>query len=300
MTDSFDDIAWSLYWAQNQLYSCVASDSAQDQAVLEDVWLSFAEPIQAGARVLDLATGNGVVPATLLKLKEFSIDAVDAADIDPTNYLSESQQLAEVRFHAKVDLRNLPFPEAKFDVLTSQFGIEYAGLSEATAIVLEVLRPGGLIGFLVHHADSEILQGSRIKIDEMNILLQEGGVIETLLKMLKGECSFAKLEDAGRSAVDQYPNGSASISGQIFSGINQISQLLSNSPNAAQKLGATMALRLRAERSRLFQLREAAHDERQMQEYVDQLGGMGLVNVSNEMIYADQALLGWFVQAQKR
>lgn len=298
------EFAWSLYWAQDKLHSCIASDGAGDQEAVNNVWRSFCVNLSDQARVLDLATGNGAVPSALLGVNStLRIDAVDAAQIQPMKYVSQARHLSQVAFHSGVNILDMPFQDASFDALTSQFGIEYAGIEAASNAALRVLKCGGHLGFLIHHVDSEILQGSRRKIAEMEQLLVSGGILETLLDMLRGECDFTTLERAGerylrQAETSQIPR-TASISGQVFDGINQIHQLLNKDPKKARELGLTLDLRVRAEHERLVQLTQAACSTDSMENYLEFLRNRNLNDVTHTLIKADSALIGWFVQATK-
>jgi hypothetical protein len=58
------------------------------------------------------------------------------------------------------DLSTLPFPDAAFDGVASQFGIEYADVAAAAREAMRVLTPGGGGHFVLHHADSAITQSA--------------------------------------------------------------------------------------------------------------------------------------------
>jgi ubiquinone/menaquinone biosynthesis C-methylase UbiE len=288
-----------LYWSQDQLHSCISGQSAHGQETLNAVWAKFVEKLPDGAKVLDLATGNGAVPVALLETgKALSIDAVDRADIDPTRYLSEHPELAAVSFHSNLDILELPFGDHAYEALTSQFGIEYGGLEPATAAVQRLLAPAGWIGFLIHHEDSEILRSSARKLSELTTLLDEHGLISVLNAVLQGRAAYDQLESTGRRYLDMESIKTEAISGQVFAGINQISQLMETDSPQAVRLGATLNLRLKAEQHRLQQLTAAARSEEQFSAYLEQLEALNFSNIRSRKIHADGALIGCFVEAQ--
>jgi SAM-dependent methyltransferase len=103
--------------------------------------------IRAGQRVLDVACGTGVVSITAARLGAH----VTALDLTP-ELLSAARANAQtaavdVDWH-EGDVEQLPFADAGFDVVVSQFGHIFAPRPEvAIAEMLRVLKPGGTIAF---------------------------------------------------------------------------------------------------------------------------------------------------------
>jgi demethylmenaquinone methyltransferase/2-methoxy-6-polyprenyl-1,4-benzoquinol methylase len=104
---------------------------------------------QPGDRVLDVATGTGLVAAELLSRCDCSVVAVDQS----------AEMLAAARFRfaaagAGVELRQaqaeqLPFADASFDALTFTYLLRYVDDPPATiAELARVVRPGGRIASL--------------------------------------------------------------------------------------------------------------------------------------------------------
>ncbi|NNC99807.1 MAG: class I SAM-dependent methyltransferase [Gammaproteobacteria bacterium] len=304
MKNEHKEIAWSLYWAQDRLQSCVASGDDADQKRLSGLWQDFAVSLDANSRVLDLATGNGAVPAALLAARaDIRLDAVDRAQVDPLNNLSEPKLLKAVRFHPQTDILQLPFDDACFDAITSQFGIEYAGLHAASAAVIPRLKAGGRFQFIVHHADSDIIRSSRLKLIEIEQLIQPGGLLETLIAMLRGDAEFADLETLGKQYLEQDIVRTKLISGQVFSGINQLSENLVSDPKRAMELGTTLDLRIRSEHERLCQMKKAAQTKQDMDQFARGLESMSAQLTALEPIYIDQNkqeyLLAWMAVGVK-
>ncbi|MFT4628917.1 MAG: ubiquinone/menaquinone biosynthesis C-methylase UbiE [Arenicella sp.] len=304
MKNEIKHLAWTIYWAEDHLQSFVATDGDADKHVLNSIWQEFARSLDDGAKVLDLATGNGAVPVALLSAREqLQIDAVDQAAIDPIQFVKGVIELEAVNFHSDIDVNTLPFTSDSFDAITSQFGIEYAGLSEATAKALEVLKKNGRMSFLIHHADSAIIDSSRVKLREMEQLLKEGGLIEMVLQVLRGTIEFSELESQGAAYLDGDLVRTQAISGQVFTGIGEIANAMQTDMLRAVNLGASIKLRLSSEHERLKQMGNAAQSDADMIEYRKLLELNGMELSTMQAIYADQSdqkyLLAWLVQGQK-
>ncbi len=103
--------------------------------------------IAEGQRVLDVGSGNGVVAVTAARL---------GARVVGTDYVPEL--LVEAAEHSRLagvevdwrfaDVEALPFPDARFDAVLSQFGHMFAPRPKvALGEMLRVLEPGGTIAF---------------------------------------------------------------------------------------------------------------------------------------------------------
>jgi SAM-dependent methyltransferase len=103
--------------------------------------------VRAGQRVLDVACGTGVVAITAARAGA----QVSALDLTPEllERTRQNAQLAEVQVDCREgDVERLPFGDATFDVVLSQFGHMFAPRPAlAVSEMLRVLKPGGTIAF---------------------------------------------------------------------------------------------------------------------------------------------------------
>ena len=108
--------------------------------------LCEALDVRAGARVLDVAAGNG--NATLAAARR-------GCDVTSTDYvpalLEAGRARAQAEGHAiqfqQADAEALPFPEASFDVVMSTFGVMFTpDQPKAARELARVCKPGGRIG----------------------------------------------------------------------------------------------------------------------------------------------------------
>jgi SAM-dependent methyltransferase len=103
--------------------------------------------IHAGATVLDVACGTGVVALTAARAGA----KVSALDFAPELLARARENSALMKLEAdwkEGDAEELPYSDASFDFVVSQFGHMFAPRPEVvTKEMLRVLKPGGVIAF---------------------------------------------------------------------------------------------------------------------------------------------------------
>jgi len=175
--------SWSAYWASGALHSCVGSFEGNYAGEVRRFWQSFVSGLPAGARVLDVASGNGALPALFLQDappdRLLQIDAVDLAAVQPAWLAGLDPDVrSRTRFHPGVMAEQLPFGDAVFDACVSQFGLEYTDLARSVPELRRVLRAGGRIALVVHSTESLILRQAREELRHLAWLLDDSGLMD--------------------------------------------------------------------------------------------------------------------------
>ncbi len=125
-----------------------AGDYAVVGTTLQIVGESLCEALdlRAGERVLDVAAGNG--NATLAAARRW-------CDVVSTDYVPALLERGRARASAdglpvqfeQADAENLPYPDQRFDVVLSTFGVMFTpDQDKAAAEMTRVCKPGGRIG----------------------------------------------------------------------------------------------------------------------------------------------------------
>jgi ubiquinone/menaquinone biosynthesis C-methylase UbiE len=145
---------WDVYWTGTHENAAHKEGGAQD-VVLARFWSEFFGSNLGGdepQRLLDLACGNGAVvgfalqvaPQTITTCLDYSVSAV----------MELRKRYPEVSCIAG-DAQHTPFSQGSFDIVASQFGIEYAGIDaidEAACLV----APQGSLAVIAHLRDGAI------------------------------------------------------------------------------------------------------------------------------------------------
>ena len=159
---------WSAYWASSsgQQDGCLPGRTPRITQMLRDIWHHVASILPPGSSVLDLGTGNGTVLQSMSERRtDLALIGVDLAQKLPPTPRGTT-------LHSGVDLAELPFDDAGFAAVTSQFGIEYAALGPALSEVGRVLKPGGKAVFITHRMDSPVLRQNLWRANCLNWALE--------------------------------------------------------------------------------------------------------------------------------
>lgn len=181
-----DAAAWSDFWEKNagaDSGGCLPQRWAAIEDAQRNAWRAFIADLPEGARVLDLATGDGRVLGWMrAKRGELELIGVDLA---PT--LPVAPQGTQTR--GGIAMEDLPFGEGEFAAIVSQFGFEYGDITRTAAEIARVLAPGGKVGLMVHRGDGPILEHNLTRRAAIDWVLDEqrlGTIMGTALNSPQG------------------------------------------------------------------------------------------------------------------
>ena len=195
---------WTRYWASIPAASASGSFSGgYAGTAIASWWQQQFVACGPGRRWLDLATGNGAVPRLWLDAVDdpsAEFDAVDLAEIHvPWMKSLPSARQARIRWHSGVSIESLPFGEDCFDVVISQYGVEYAEWARSVSEIDRVLAPRGSVRWVMHHASSRPVRLARAELVHIDQLLQPDGLWTLALDMIEPISRLAT--PAGREAL---------------------------------------------------------------------------------------------------
>ena len=176
MTDRLSAEQWSEYWRKGTITTFHGRFGQNYDGKVRDHWHAILDPLPTGARIVDLATGNGAIALLAAQHarrndKKFEITAVDYAEIDPAGLFADTAfagDLRDIRFLSNTSIEATSLPDHAYDLAMSQFGFEYADADAAVSEVDRVLkRRGAVFAAMIHHADSAIVRQARDGIDQI-------------------------------------------------------------------------------------------------------------------------------------
>lgn len=266
---------WNRFWQDEPAArsgATLAGLGPELNELLDAPWAGFARSLPARARVIDLATGGGVVLDLLQRGRsDLKLTGVDAAETLPRR--------PGMRMRAGVMLDRLPFADGAFDAVTSRFGIEYGPLARGAAEAARVLCPGGALCFLVHHAGSNVVRHNLARREALRWAAHESGWVAKAINLARSRRAIAlpvppSFRAAAGEAAERYPTQSAAW--EFLTGLAQVLEL---TPAASGEAGVQdLVARAEGELARLDALIGAACDADRLAELTTALerGGVQL------------------------
>jgi len=170
---------WDAFW-RNAGLAKAQKDSGPQDAALKRFWFRFFKQVNADFRthstILDIACGSGAVMrhvlASLQESESYTEPQIFGLDTSSTALLGIRERHPGIQcIVASAD--SLPFHDRAFDLVTSQFGIEYAGMV-AMHEAARVVRPGGIIAAVMHLRNGAIYNECAVNLDAINGIRQSG------------------------------------------------------------------------------------------------------------------------------
>ena len=166
------------HWRNGFITSFNRHDIVNYDGEIRDFWERQFAALGGNARIVDLGTGNGAVALLAAEYSErqdkrFRIDALDKAPIDPQGDISVHHRsrkwLEHIRFQGRTPNESTGLDSECADLVTSQYGFEYGDLIASANEVMRILKPGGRIALITHHADSVTAIQVRESLDQLRL-----------------------------------------------------------------------------------------------------------------------------------
>ncbi len=303
---------WDQFWQQGEAACCDGERRPEHAAAVERTWTTLFAAAPADSNVLDLCTGNGSVLALAAESASVSSGVgVDFARTSPT--------LADGFTFLRASITELPFDDGSFDLVTSQFGIEYTPVAASLAEVARLLRPARRAVFVVHAADGVTAAGARRQLADLDELLDQQqpftAAREALDKVVTIERAGSQPDtDARADAEAAYGRFYAGLewlgsawqgraAGDVFRNTGALLQHTFQHRQAfpmaelLDKVGETEAS-VSFHRDRLRALLDAARSRDGMDEFREHAEALGLVDVDVSPISVDDELIAWRFDAR--
>lgn len=189
--------SWIAYWRGRDVAPTGAAASPEIRAFWRACF-GDAFSRRGPLRILDMACGDGV----LARL---------AADVAGSGRSAEriSYFSSDLSFHALsahpgglrivADASAIPFKPQSFDLVVSQFGIEYAG-ADAILAAAEQVRPGGQLALVLHLADGLVAAYSRACLHALE-RVQDSGILKQARQAFDLEHTGATVDIRSRAGL---------------------------------------------------------------------------------------------------
>jgi len=191
--------SWETYWNGTAQAGAYGVGGVSHPAIHEfwDKFFATLKHRKDPLSLLDIASGNGAVIECALAVTSDKPMAISCVDISPASISNIRDRFPDVR-GVVCDARQIPMESGSFDVITSQFGVEYAGL-EAISEAARLLTEGGEMALLLHHRYGVIHLECAASLDATS-RVRESGFIPLAIEMFKS--GFAAVRGADRAPYD--------------------------------------------------------------------------------------------------
>jgi ubiquinone/menaquinone biosynthesis C-methylase UbiE len=191
--------SWDAYWRGTGELGAFSSGGVSHPGILA-FWDNFFESVKqdyVNPTLLDIASGNGAVIERAFAIFESQALEVSCVDISESAIGNIQSRFPAV--HGTVaDARSLSFDPGSFDLVSSQFGVEYAGL-DAIDEAVRMLAPGGQMALLLHNQVGVIYQECKANLDAIS-KLQESGFVPLATELFRA--GFEAVRGADRAPYD--------------------------------------------------------------------------------------------------
>lgn len=228
---------WTRHWRSGATHSCAGSYADTYGGAIADFWREVHAGTAPGARALDIASGNGALPRLLLQVRPdlvWHITAVDLAQAPPAWMQAlPSTQAERLAFQSGVAAETLPFQDGQFDLILSQYGLEYSDLTLSVPDLLRVRAPGGRVACVLHHAASRPVTLAATEMAHIDWLRGPSGLLTIARRMLP--LIALASSDAGRQRLQRDPE--AHNVREAFNAAQDALTARSRTPDGADVLG---------------------------------------------------------------
>jgi ubiquinone/menaquinone biosynthesis C-methylase UbiE len=160
---------WSDYWQKDSAEGEVfVTGKGERHPALAEFWQAQFKDLDEGARLIDLASGAGSVFAHLPEGRAFHLYAADISDVALRALQERFPGTSTVVCSADA----VPLEDRSFDLVVTQFGVEYAGVA-AFAEAARLVAPGGRFVGLCHIRDGYIDSDNRRQLAEAKIVARQ-------------------------------------------------------------------------------------------------------------------------------
>jgi len=191
--------SFDTYWHGLDEAGAFAVEAVTHPSILA-FWIQFFKSVRTtyqAPRMLDLASGNGAVVDKAYAVFENDPFTIRCIDISEAAIRHLTRRFPDVD-GVVGDVRSLSNGSSGFDIVTSQFGVEYGGW-ETVADAARFLAPGGTLALLLHNRDGAIQTECVANLEAVR-RLRESRFIPLAKTMF--EAAFDALEGADREPYD--------------------------------------------------------------------------------------------------
>lgn len=191
--------SWNTYWQGTSDVGAFTSGGASHPAI-SAFWEEFfndAEQNYESPHIIDIASGNGAVVECALTVFDTKPHEITSLDVSAAAVENINKRFPTVKGIVS-DASAIPLKTGSFNIVTSQFGVEYAG-HDAIIETARLVADGGTLVLLIHSDSGSIHQECLQSLDAIK-RTQESQFIQCAFEMF--DAGFKAVRGADRTAYD--------------------------------------------------------------------------------------------------
>lgn len=324
---------WTQFWRRNSITTFARQFNQNYDREFVEFWNARFGTLRSGATIVDLGTGNGAICFLAHQYavehdRDYKIVGLDLADIHPREVLDKHADLlaafATVEFRSRVAIEETALDAQSVDLLTSQYGFEYADTARSIKEAHRILAPGATIALVLHHEDSEVVKLASDGIAQAHYCLRKEELDKKVIVLLRAMGDVVTLEERRalqsnrkterlrqklnaavarintRAQRHQDPEGFIGVI--VPNLLNVFMQYKDSKLDEKLRYVARVQAEFRAFEQRMADLRAAALSCEDFASLVQEFASSGFeIRETGELRYGANAdLMGWTLIAEKR
>ena len=192
--------SWDTYWQGTGDVGAFSSGGASHPAI-RAFWEEFFNNVKenyTNPEIIDIASGNGAVLERIIEAYAGQPINLTSLDLSAAAIENINQRFPAVD-GLVADAAEIPRESGSFDIVTSQFGVEYAG-TDAIREAARLVADNGKLVLLLHNASGSIHQECRQSLEAIK-RLQASHFIPAAIEMF--DAGFKAVRGADRAAYDE-------------------------------------------------------------------------------------------------
>ncbi len=313
------DKSWDAYWkgtGEIEAFSCGGASHPEIQLF----WHSFFVKVQneyKNPTIIDIASGNGAVIEYALSVFKAQFIEITSLDISTSAIENIYLRFPDVKGIVS-DASSIPLEDNLFNIVTSQYGVEYAG-DKAIFEAARLVANGGMLALLLHIDSGSIHRDCMQNLNAME-RLQASHFLPLTIKMF--DAGFKALSGENRSAYEEAASNLApaikelenimkqfgqtvadNTVSQLYNDIGQIHQQIQNYiPSEVLDWLNRMSKEIEAYTQRMSSMCQSAISEPQFEKIQADLIALGFsVKSAQPLVSSDHKKpLAWTLLAKKQ
>lgn len=180
-----DSAEWDRVWRSR--VESAFYDTDPINLLLDEFWTKAFSSCSSEAHILDIACGNGALARCLGNALEADAETINYVGVDKASINPPPDSAfgkLRPQFLPNLPVEGAAFGHSTFDLIVSQFGLEYSDKVKTIELASKWIKPGGRMVMVIHSSSSAITFESKQILEQLRVI-KESAVIPLIYKLLE-------------------------------------------------------------------------------------------------------------------